>query len=587
MMKSLTRHLLILITLSATVFFTSLGTARLWDRDEPRNAGCARDMLAAGNWIVPVFNDELRVHKPILTYWFMMTSFATFDDPEFAARFWSALFGIGTTLLTYLITRRLFNPTAALWAGVILATNIMFAIVARLATPEIVLCFFCTLAMFVYVFSVFPRRTSGDWLESIDDTQTFFPKKWWQVALIYAVMGLATLAKGPIGFLLPAAVIGMFLLIVRLPSLAPVPVDVKGFKRWIEHARRLLRPFAPMHFLRTVWLMRPITLAFVVLLVALPWYVEVGRRTDGAWSRGFFVDHNVTRALKPMEGHGGGPWYYPLTILFGFFPWVVVLLPAVVSSVLWVRRRDPVHPAYLFALCWACVWVGVFTVASTKLPTYITPMYPALAILTGSYLQRWQFRDVLPDRLRTRLAFGTLAFVGAGIIVGISVAMHTIFQGGVALGAIGLVVVAGAIVCWVLSDKDQRTATLVAFSTTAGAFMLALFTVAAPVVDRYQLSHELLAAINQRGAQSAVASFGRLEPSWVFYLGRPIVEIPKDHFDDAEAFIEGGRDRFLITTADRYQQLRPNLRPDLVMLESIPYFGHKGEIVMIGSVASD
>ncbi len=109
-------HYALLILIAGLVFFLNLGVPPLWDRDEPRNAGCAVEMLARGDWVVPVFNGELRSHKPVLLYWLMMSSYAMFGVGEFGARFWSALLGIGTVLLTYEIGRCLFDRRTACWA---------------------------------------------------------------------------------------------------------------------------------------------------------------------------------------------------------------------------------------------------------------------------------------------------------------------------------------------------------------------------------------------------------------------------------------------------------------------------------------
>ena len=92
---------------AVVVFFTLLGRPYLWDEDEPKNAECAREMLEAGNWVVPQFNYALRTDKPILLYWLMLTSYHAFGVTEFAARFWSAALGVGTVWLTYGIGRRL------------------------------------------------------------------------------------------------------------------------------------------------------------------------------------------------------------------------------------------------------------------------------------------------------------------------------------------------------------------------------------------------------------------------------------------------------------------------------------------------
>ena len=92
-MRETVIHLLIIVFVSSIVFFLNLGQSRLWDRDEPRNAGCAIEMMDRGDLVVPTFNDELRHQKPVLLYWLMMTAYSMFGVSEFSARFWSALLG--------------------------------------------------------------------------------------------------------------------------------------------------------------------------------------------------------------------------------------------------------------------------------------------------------------------------------------------------------------------------------------------------------------------------------------------------------------------------------------------------------------
>ena len=111
-------HLLIVWGVAGFVFLTQLGTAYLWDRDEPRNAGCAAEMLARGDWVTPIFNDELRHQKPVLLYWLIMAAYAAMGVNEWAARLPSALLAIGTVTCTYVMGRRWFEGRAALLAAV-------------------------------------------------------------------------------------------------------------------------------------------------------------------------------------------------------------------------------------------------------------------------------------------------------------------------------------------------------------------------------------------------------------------------------------------------------------------------------------
>ena len=134
------RHHLLIVAVAIPVLFFRLGEARLWDRDEPRNARCAVEMLERADWIVPYFNDELRTHKPVLLYWLMMAAYAIFGVNEFAARFWSAALGVGTVLCTYHLGARLFNRQAGLWAALALTPALMFDVASRAATPAVPRC---------------------------------------------------------------------------------------------------------------------------------------------------------------------------------------------------------------------------------------------------------------------------------------------------------------------------------------------------------------------------------------------------------------------------------------------------------------
>jgi len=116
-MPQLIRHQVWIVLAALLVFFTNLGVPQLWDEDEPKNAECAREMMARGDWVVPTFNEQLRYDKPVLLYWLMMSAYQTFGVGEFGARFWSAVLAIGTTLVTYHLGRLLFRPQVGLWAG--------------------------------------------------------------------------------------------------------------------------------------------------------------------------------------------------------------------------------------------------------------------------------------------------------------------------------------------------------------------------------------------------------------------------------------------------------------------------------------
>ena len=437
---------------SSLIFFLNLGAPPLWDRDEPRNAGCAAEMAARGDWVVPVFNQQLRTHKPGLLYWLMMASYWCFGINEFGARFVSAALGVGTVLLTYAIGRRLDSPEVGRWAAIILASTIMFGVAARAATPDSLLIFCGTLAMALFVYGTFSNPAN-----SVDAAEVaLFPTSICWALGIYSAMGLGVLAKGPVGFVIPTAVIGMYLLIVRL--------DASGtIHSWRERFLWLSRLLSPLHFLRTCWSMRPVTAITTLSVVALPWYLWVTLRTDGVWLREFLTVHNVGRAIQVMEGHGGPPiLYYVVAILVGFFPWSVFAIPVGGQIFAKLKQADArSHRATVLLLCWVAVYVGVFSLASTKLPSYVTPCYPALAVLAGTFLQRWrtavEFRS-----LWLNAGFGNLILVGLLVSIGLPIAANYFLPGVAWLGLLGAIPLAGGTAAvWFQRRQRFRTATTV------------------------------------------------------------------------------------------------------------------------------
>ena len=512
-MQQILLHLTLLIAISVTVFFSNLGQSRLWDRDEPRNAGCAVEMLARGDWVVPMFNDELRHQKPVLLYWLIMSAYHLFGQSEFAARFWSALLAVGTILATYGIARRMANPLVALLAGMALSSNLMFTVAARAATPDSLLIFCGTVAILFYVLGTFapPHRSISAVTVHISDS--WFPKDYRYVIGIYVMLGLGVLTKGPIGFLLPMAIIGLFMLIQRLPE-------------HVLNQRFLKKVFAvfnPLHFLKTLWTMRPLSATVIVLFVAAPWYVWVDTRTSGDFTELFFLTEHFGRATTVMENHSGGLWFYPLSIAIGFFPWSIFFVPIC----LWLVQRQhsrKLSPLMVLAVCWVAVQVSVFSIAQTKLPSYVTPCYPALAMLTAACLGGWITREFVMSRKWIFAALATLIPAGILVSVGLGVATHLYVPNQRWLIIIGLVPIAGGVVAiWKLRQNRPYHAVLATAVSSIGLCVV-MFGFGTVAIDTAQTDRDLFDRISRLDDQQLVVSYRVLEPSWVFYCQKPIYE---------------------------------------------------------------
>ncbi|WP_186767515.1 ArnT family glycosyltransferase [Blastopirellula retiformator] len=548
----------LLASVAAIAFFTNLGGARLWDRDEPRNAGCAVEMLEANDWVTPRFNAEVRSHKPVLLYWLMMSSYAVLGVSEFSARFFSAALSVVGVLLTYDMGRRLFNSQAAFWGALALATSLMFAMAARIATPDALLIFTVTLTMWVYVWGV------GDWS---DPESKFYPEPWWKLAFLYGAMGLAMLAKGPIGLVLPTAIIGMFLLIQRLPE-----NTATGWRRWLTP----LRPFAPLHFLKTVWFMQPLLALAAALAVALPWYLWVAVR-EFEWIRGFFWEHNVGRATAAMEGHQGPVIFYVVAICIGFFPWSIFFMETILDAAGQIRRRAQETPGLIFLACWCGVWITLFTIAKTKLPSYVTPCYPALALLVGATLSRFVSGETQVSRNWNLAGFAISIVVGLAFLIGAPLALGQVIPGEAILAVVGIAPLVGGVAAIYFSRRNQPGVGLGVYGGASLAFVLLIFAFAAQRVDQHQRNEAIIAILRDSGDDELFA-YNALEPSWIFYGGRPIQKINGDEQLLKES-IAGGAP-LIVTTRVQYDQLSTETRERLPVVESVPYFLRKQELVV-------
>jgi 4-amino-4-deoxy-L-arabinose transferase-like glycosyltransferase len=264
------------------------------------------------------------------------------------------------------------------------------------------------------------------------------------------------------------------------------------------------------------------------------------------------------------------------------FPWTVLVGAIAVAVGTWLRRRDPWVMGFVFCLCWVGVWAVAFGVPRTKLPSYMTPVFPAAAMLVGAYLSRWVRGGAFKGEIEPKPVFGLLLACGAVAAVALLGFGDRLMPGVRAAGLVGLPVVVGAAVCLWLALRGNRPAAALALGATASAFAVAALAGGAHGVSRAQENQKLLDAITAAAPVPQVASYGRLEPTWVYYLGRTIREIPQEGPADAAAHLQAP-DAFLITTADRAAKLAPSLPADVTTLEQVPYFGRRDhDLVVLG-----
>jgi 4-amino-4-deoxy-L-arabinose transferase-like glycosyltransferase len=533
-------HPLFLTLLCAGLYLPGLGVPSLWDIDEGHNAQAAREMLEAGTWITPTFNYQLRVDKPALLYWLQMCGYLTLGIDEFSARLPSALAALLTVLLTYALGRRCFDPLTALLGAVVLASSLLFSGSAHFANPDALLNA-CNVLTFLLVW-IGLQSGHSRWLG------------WVGVST-----GIGFLAKGPVALVLPAAVVLLFLL-------------------WTRQLRRLLSARLLQGF-------------FLFALVAVPWFALVGSETKGEYLRGFFLKHNRDRFLNPMEGHSGPIVYHLGSLWLGFLPWSVFLGPALWCAWKeWRRGRaasqelpsteypipsadqgrtaneaDSTNGAWLhnsaepgqrteaelgtaysvlgtplpalkFLVCWIAVYFVFFSISRTKLPNYILPIYPAVALLIGWYLQGWRRGELVVPRWLISLSLGCWALVGVGTSVGLLAASGVIelslLKGrslpGLEVGVfLGLLPVLGAGAAWLCWKREATVGMLGALSASAVLFVFSLMTWGAAALDAHKAPRTLVAQADakQLHREVRIGCYGWYQPSLVFYCEREVQQL--------------------------------------------------------------
>jgi len=460
-----------LIGLAAVQLLFMLGGHTFWDIDEPINASCSREMLEAANWLVPMFNGELRTGKPILTYWFMLTSYSLFGVSEFSARLPSALC---ITLLMLSITyfaRRLLGAKYGLIAGGLFITSLHMTVIGRAATPDAVfLLFLCTGLLAGLCYCV----------------EEFKPKNilW----LAYACFGIAVLAKGPVAIAMPGMVLATWLLLTGN-----------------------LRQWPSFHIGRGL---------LIIFALALPWYIAVWLQTDGEWVERFLITDNVGRFLAPMEGHKGFPGFYLLSLLLGLFPWTGILIGTLIHSV-WRPSLLKQQPMRAFLISWIGVFFIFFTIARTQLPNYMLPVMPALILLMAMWL-----RDTAQETVNRYLLWSA-GIISAALLIGGGFALQHQWPGDWYYAFSFLPVLLAVLIAWRQQEKSLQL-------ITAGMVMMVIILAswALPGIDRHKASRTLAQSAAEAGyAKGSLAGYRYFQPSMLFYHGNntlPVLVTPEE-----------------------------------------------------------
>jgi len=352
---------LLIAAVCAALLFPSLSFF-LFEPDEGRYAQIPREMLARGEWIVPMHQGEPYFDKPPLFYWLVMGAYQVFGYHDWAARLVPALAVLACVGVTYLFGRRLVGERAAFWGALGLAFMPGFVGMGRMLLLDGVLTLFVTLATFCAL-----RAVEGAALN----------RRCWVAAAL--ATGLGVLTKGPVAV---ALVVPPLWLYGRLASCARI-----GRRGWLVFSA-------------------------IVAAVALPWYVAVCVHAP-EFARHFLLVHNIQRYVEPFD-HVHPFWYYAPVMLVGLFPFTL-LLPSFARFIVSgeAGKRPPALGYLLFSACWCVLF---FSISGSKLPTYVLPAFPPLALALGVFVAQATWRGTRGFRYAVGL-WSMMSAIGHGVVL--------------------------------------------------------------------------------------------------------------------------------------------------------------------------
>lgn len=328
------QNLMVLALVAILIWFSNLEYRKLAEPDEGRYAEIPREIVASGDWITPRLNGIKYFEKPPLQYWATALAYKLFGEYHWTSRLWCALTGFCGILVIYFTGVRLFGAEAGLYAALALASSVLYVLIGHINTLDMGVTFFMNAALVSFLLA---QQTAGH-------------RFWIHVA--WTALGLAVLSKGLIGIALPGAVFAIYSLIQR------------DFGLW----KRL----------------HPVSGGLLFLAITSPWFITVSV-TNPEFFDFFFVHEHFERYLTRVHDRYQPWWYFIPILLAGILPWLVTFFDALCRAWKPQALSQPFQPKR-FLLIWIVFICLFFTLSSSKLPSYILPVFPAAALLIGQRL---------------------------------------------------------------------------------------------------------------------------------------------------------------------------------------------------------
>ncbi len=386
----------ILIGFCVVLYFFNLGRWDLWNPDEPRYAQVAREMVDRGDWLLMHYNGKMYADKPPLFFWLIaFSSFLWQGFSSFSVRFPAAFFGTLTVLLTFFLGKTLYSSRIGFLSGLILATSLEFSYLSMRANIDTTFTFFTTASLLCFFQWYRRSRDKAKDLKKAEVEVKVEQKAKTRNLLIYGFyigMALATLTKGPVGFILPLFVSLTYLVVQK---------DWEGIKR-----------------------MRLLSGVVLFLAIVLLWYLPAVSKGGEEYLEATLFKHSIDRYAQGWS-NGRPIYYYLYNFPVDFLPWIFFIPAAVAYG--FSREKVEKRGEFLFLFLWFALIFIFFSLSKGKRGIYLLPLYPAVSLMVGKL---WDdFISTAMDHFRNAW---------------ISVPLY---------GLMGVALIGGAALPWMLSIK--------------------------------------------------------------------------------------------------------------------------------------
>jgi 4-amino-4-deoxy-L-arabinose transferase-like glycosyltransferase len=450
-------QIVILVAFCLVLYFINLNRWDLWNPDEPRYAQVATEMVHGGDWVLMHYNGEIYEDKPPLFFWLIaFSSYLWGGFYSFSVRFPSALFGTLTVLLTFFLGKMLYSSRTGFISGLILATTLEFAYLSTRGNIDTTLTFFTTASILCFfLWHRYPKE------ESLYQK----PLKDLTIYGFYVGMGLATLVKGPVGFILPLLVSLIYLVIQK---------DWKEIKR-----------------------MRLLSGMVLFLVIVLSWYLPAVMKGGEEYLHATLFIQTIARYATGWS-KAQPIYYYVYYFPADFLPWFIFLPAAFVYG--FSREKIEKRKEFFFLLVWFGMIFLFFSFCKGKRGIYLLPLYPATSIMVGKL---WDdFMTTPMERFRNEwISFPLYGFMGLALISGaaipwvISMKFPSYFPYVLPLA---FLLIGGSLVMYVLTRFKNYAAIFFLFIIMmAGGYFYTL-RVIFPLVDQYKSARPICQEITTR-----------------------------------------------------------------------------------------